>query len=405
MVDEPHAPRQARVQRAVAGRRPVVAGQRSVPVARQLAGVALETVDGRGSLAAEPGDGVEHHPGLAALEQLRAPRREHPGDGRGRPGRCRQRRASAGWPSSSNQRAAAASVAARTSGSGGPATSRTRALRASHDRPGPGVSTTRPRRTRPASAAPAPGGPQRVDQVGREPVEHGQPGQQVPGLGGLGADHLGRQVVVEHPPGRRRRASVAAGRPAGSWARASAASRTAAGHPAGQLVQLGGQAGARSPAARTTAAVSSAGEGEVGGRQVEHLPLAPQPGDGERRVPAGGQHDVQRGRRLPAQAGHEGDGLGGAVDGLDVVEHQHQVPRLALGQRLADPPGVGLGPPALVGAGVGAPGPGHRGHQVGRQPGHPGPQRVGHRPHDHAQGAVTGVRPCQAGRGGAPPTA
>ena len=71
---------------------------------------------------------------------------------------------------------------------------------------------------------------------------------------GLGVDHLGRQVVVEQPTGRRRRAMVAAGRPAGPGQGLGGADR--GGPPRRQLVQLGGQAGA--PAARTTAAVSSA---------------------------------------------------------------------------------------------------------------------------------------------------
>ena len=48
---------------------------------------------------------------------------------------------------------------------------------------------------------------------------------------------------------------------------------------------------------------------------------------------------------------------------------RHEVAGLALGQGLADPRRVGLGPPALVGACVGALGPGQGGHQVGGQPG------------------------------------
>ena len=50
----------------------VVAGQLPIPVAGQLAGVALETVDGLGS-PPSPATGAGDHPGLAVLEELRRP--------------------------------------------------------------------------------------------------------------------------------------------------------------------------------------------------------------------------------------------------------------------------------------------------------------------------------------------
>ncbi len=130
------------------------------------------------------------------------------------------------------------------------------------------------------------------------------------------------------------------------------------------------------------------GEGEVGGRQLGEQPLATQPGDRERDVATRGHGDVERRRRLPAQPGQEGRRLGGPVEHLDVVEHQDQRPGVCLGHRGADPPGVGLGPPGLVGAGVGTAGTAHRGDQIGRQPGRAQAQGVGDRPDERGQRPV-----------------
>ncbi len=173
--------------------------------------------------------------------------------------------------------------------------------------------------------------------------------------------------------------------------------------PGGDLVEVGGQVveggvvevgGGRAAARGVDGRPHDRGrlvgrERQLTGRQVDHLALAPQAGEGEGRVLPRRQHHVQTLGGLPAQARDERRRLDGVVERLDVVEHQHQRPRLVAGDRLTDAPGVGLCPSGLVGAGVGSPGPGDRGHQVGRQARDTEAQRVGDGPHGHREAPVT----------------
>ena len=86
---------------------------------------------------------------------------------------------------------------------------------------------------------------------------------------------------------------------------------------------------------RSSAAASSGGESQFRGAQLGQLPAAPQPGQGQRRVAAAGQHQVQSRRPVldqePERLVH-----GCGVDQVVVVEHQQRLVRVRLGGQFVD---------------------------------------------------------------------
>ena len=397
VLDEAPAPRQPGVERAgPVGGRPLVAGHRHVPVADELTGVALEPVHvGRPVGVGHAGDDVEHDVRLAGAEERRAPGGQD--SGRIVVGACSERAAHGrrglvvvGEPG----RRGGQRGGARVVGGG----------RRGDDLPQQGVD--------PEPRAPAAGcvdhqapphqpgergvvaGPQGLGQLGGEAVEDREPHEQVACRPGLAGDHLLGQVVVDHTarPAQAFECVAAVGRIDASQGFARQAHGR--GPPCGHGLQLG-----REPSVCRSGAVLplrhpehlgrlGRGEGEVGGRELGEQPLAPHPGDGERDVAPRRHHHVQRRRGLAAQRGEEGGRLGGPVEHLDVVEDEDQRTRVRLGHGRADPPGVRLGPPGLVGARVGAARAAHRGDEVGRQAGHAEAERVGDRPDQRRQRAV-----------------
>jgi hypothetical protein len=89
-------------------------------------------------------------------------------------------------------------------------------------------------------------------------------------------------------------------------------------------------------------------EGEVGGAELEHLPLAAQAVDRERRLRARGQDEVEHRRCLPAEALDQSRRPCGRRDLVHVVEHEDQVMGEVLGQRRAEQAAERLGVQQLV---------------------------------------------------------
>ena len=201
VVDEAPAPRQPGVERTGrVGGRPLVAAHRHVPVADELAGVALEPVHvGRPVGVGHPGDDVEHDVGLAGAEERWAPRGQDPGRivvgaGRQRAAHGRRGLVVVGEPGRRGGQRGGPSVVG-----GG---------RRGDHLPQQGVD--------PEPRAPAAGRidhqapphqpgergvvarPEGVGQLGGEAVEDRELHEQVARGPGLAGDHLFGQVVVDH---------------------------------------------------------------------------------------------------------------------------------------------------------------------------------------------------------------
>ena len=314
VVDQAPAPGQARAEGAGRVRGgALVAGHGRVPVADELAGVALEAVDlGRPVGVGNPGDRVEHDVGLARPQQGGAPARDEPagvglGAGGERAAERGRRLVVLAEPAGGRLERGGPHVAG--GGGGGDH------LAEQGVDPQPGLAATGGVDDHAPAHQPAErrrvARPERVRQLGGEPVEDGEADQQVAAGLGLARDHLVGQVVVHDAAGPAQtveRGAATRGLDPGQRL----AGEAHRGRPSrGHRVQLGGEAGRVGVSRRRgQRALEHLGrlvgrEGEVGGRQLGEQPLAPQPGDGERGVAPRRHDDVQRRRRLAAERGEE----------------------------------------------------------------------------------------------------
>jgi hypothetical protein len=215
-------------------------------------------------------------------------------------------------------------------------------------------------------------------QLGGEAAQRRDPADQRPQHRVLAGEHLLGEVGEQQParPAQRRQAGGPLPWPLAPQRldRQAGRRRPAAGHAVQRLAQL---APVRAEHGGQQRAGLLLAEGEQGAVQLQHLAAAAQPLDRERRLDPGRQHQVEQGGRVPGQPLDQPGRrpVGGEL--VDVVEDQHQVAAQLELQRLAERGREAVGAGQLVGVGPQRGGQ-HRAQLVGevRQP---QPQRV-HQP-------------------------
>ena len=156
------------------------------------------------------------------------------------------------------------------------------------------------------SVGPVASGQHGVAERGAQPVEHAGGQQEASGRGRLAVEHLGRQVVGDQPVAagegghERRRVGPVAQRQPG---------QLQPGRPA--LGALDQRRHLRVGQAQPHALAQERGrllgaEAQVGGAQLGQLAAGAQARQGQRRVLAGGDHQVQRRRQVVEQEGDRG---------------------------------------------------------------------------------------------------
>ena len=193
------------------------------------------------------------------------------------------------------------------------------------------------------------GGQSELDrQRRRAPAEHGDVPQQLPNARRLASEHLLREIRIDRAAGLRqalddlrpgvtgRRAQRLDGQPHRR--------RPAGGRLVDRLRQRF-RCGPQRCDERLRDLVAR--ERERRAVELEHPTLASQPLDRERRLGARGEHDVQRGRRLPADALDQPRRACRGAELVDVVQHEHEIVRQLLLESLAERAGDGVGTRAV----------------------------------------------------------